>query len=63
MCPPDPQRLEKVGNPQAGGTRGGERPVSTLQAPGSRCSLTYGSARPLKSMGLRPWGGPEGRQL
>lgn len=26
----------------------------TLQAPGSRCSLTYGSAKPLKSIGFRP---------
>lgn len=27
----------------------------TLLAPGNRCSLTYGSARPLESIGFKPW--------
>lgn len=41
------RRAQLVSGPRAG-------PL-TLLAPGSRCSLTYGSASPLWSIGFRPW--------
>lgn len=55
LFPGEPPRSDFKGQGAAPGRGGEEKRCLTLLAPGSKCNLTYGSAKPLWSIGFRPW--------
>ena len=57
LLPGEPPGSDFKGKGAAPGREGEAKRRLTLLAPGSKCNLTYGSAKPLWSIGFRPWRG------